>query len=683
LKSLVVIRVFKDKKLVEVKQFTEAQIVLGHNAEVQVDLDDIAVSPIHCMIELRDSGYYICDLGSQTGTFKNGHRILDDSLNSGDEIQVGPFTVSFFVGTPKPKPSDPVRNEVVIDAPSAIPAEKVKVATIPSSLPIAESAIEVRRPEIRKSSSSSSHLSTSVQSPFKKRQKGQKTFAPHSPFSDLRGHLRPGKGGLVEVLVSWKERIINTQHLRGKKSYSIGSFSGCDIVLPSDSFGKIWGFVQIDVGVLVKIPPGAVCEIITPQGIKNLEESGVKVQRTGTSLNIRLDQNEIISIKFIDSDVEVFVRFSPHGPAVPLIPPFLLSTSELTGFLMSVVLVALLWLWVTATKPIPSIEDTKEDDRIAKVIFEMPKLKIPPPPPAPPPKEEPKPPPAVIKEPIKVKVADKTQEQQTKGKQAEAAKEKLIAKKAAEVVPIPNSKNRPKIFTSSKQGGAFKQNDVGGANADSAKPKDLSKVGLLSAFGGGGHRSKLDQAYSGAGDVLGSADKANGNAGFKEDRPGDDIGSKFKDVGAGGKGTQTEGIGGIGTKGRSSGQSAYGSVNGFGNKSSVIIDAGGSDQDFVGTIDKEAVRRVIRARLNEIRGCYERELSRLPKGSKLEGKVVLAWEIVQKGVAQNVVVKSSTLGNSSVESCIRSRLASWTFPEPPQGMIAEVESFPFVLKASE
>jgi hypothetical protein len=237
------------------------------------------------------------------------------------------------------------------------------------------------------------------------------------------------------------------------------------------------------------------------------------------------------------------------------------------------------------------------------------------------------------------------------------------------------------VFTSTKQGGAIKTGNTAGANAQSAN-KDLSKVGLFSAFGGGGSRKNIDKAYSGAGEVMGMGEKATGTSGFNENRAGDDLGSKFKDSGAGGKGTATQGIAGVGTKGRGSGQSAYGASEGFGSKNSVAIEGGGFEESFDGTIDKEAIRRVIRQNKHELQSCYERALNTLEKGRKLEGKVILSWEIIERGQARNVKIKSSTLNNRGVEECIRSRLASWIFPEPPAGLVAEVQAYPFVLNQS-
>src|SRR6185312_13203514 len=178
------------------------------------------------------------------------------------------------------------------------------------------------------------------------------------------------------------------------------------------------------------------------------------------------------------------------------------------------------------------------------------------------------------------------------------------ATKASEVRPMTKT-DRPKKFTSVHQGGAVKIGKTAGANAQA---KDVNTMGLLSAFGGGGVRKQLDQAYSGSGELLGMANSATGTSGQNEDRSGDDIGSKFKDTGAGGKGTATQGIAGIGTKGRGSGMSNYGAGIGLGGKGNVTIDVGGAEEGWEGTIDKEAVRRVIRSILSQIKSCYERQL---------------------------------------------------------------------------
>jgi TonB family protein len=790
LKFPVILRIFKNTQLVEVKQFDQDQIVIGRNADVGLDLDAEEVSAIHCLIELRDSGYYICDLGSATGTFKNGQQILDEPLVSGDEVGVGPFKLSFFVGVPKPKaaptmapsavpsttppaaaveelvvtptvvpvvpaevaaanpaptviPTPPPTMDVGTD-PLIVPAEvtgstkipdvplfieaaealtpadiqakieeeapaviqtemtakiqtlpkgepqvtakaepKVQAKAEPKAEPRAESKPRIATPAIAAVAAGArvEMRSGGTPSTTRKKKKHQKTFAPPSQIRDLREHLRPGKGNVVEVIVSWKERVLNTYHYRKPGIVRLGPGEKYDINMPDGVCPTGWPLVEVGPETRVAVTSEMTIEQVTEKGNRNLEEllRLGKAQRTGNSITLKLDQEEIYFISLPYSDLRLTVRFVPQPPVIP-VPPWLLSSSEMTGLIMSLVLVFLLALYIKATTP-DAVDQPKNEEIVAQVVFEAPKpTPIPTPVPIPVQKPDPTPtpPPAPtpVPTPTKVKLSDKPTEVTNKGKVADAKKVTTTSKAgaASEVAPKPNVKNAPKKFTSIKQGGALKQGETAGANTTSAN-KDVTKVGMLAALGGGGMRKNLDKAYSGSGELIGMADKATGTAGANEDRDGD-IGSKFKDTGAGGKGTATQGIAGVGTKGRGSGMGAYGAGDGLGDKNSVAIEPGGAEEDFVGTIDREAVRRVVRAGMRELRGCYERELSKLNKSQSLEGKVVIQWTIAAQGRAMNAKVKSSTLGNRAVENCIRDRLSTWKFPDPPKGTEAEV-NFPF------
>jgi pSer/pThr/pTyr-binding forkhead associated (FHA) protein len=70
-------------------------------------LNDPSVSPIHALIEKRNGSYYVCDLGSEKGTFKGQNQILDEILESGDELFIGNYKVLFSVGAPRPKVQAP------------------------------------------------------------------------------------------------------------------------------------------------------------------------------------------------------------------------------------------------------------------------------------------------------------------------------------------------------------------------------------------------------------------------------------------------------------------------------------------------------------------------------------------------------------------------------------------------
>lgn len=653
--------------------------MIGHQADVQLDLDDPAVSPIHCMIELRDDGYYLCDLGSESGTIKNGQRILDEPLTSNDEIQLGQYKIVFFSGVPKPKiPVAPV--SVATPAPTPkIPDHKPLEATakIPVQKPVEVNGLDVpaqERPVIKEKKNIS-----------KKTVDSKRTYAPPSQIPDLKTYLRPHKGGSVEVLVCWRERIIQAFHFRKRGKVQINVDTEFNVAIPYGILPRGFKLIELGQSARVFFPAETKGELVAldqKYDLVALQRSG-RVQPAGQNYYIKLEQNEVLHLSLPNSDIQLVIRYVPLTPVVPLVPPLMLSSGELMGLLLSMAIVILLYLAVSTMKPQTPPAEEEDLTRIAQIVFENKPIPQPPPPPPQqkPPQEEVKPaPPPPPEPPKKVKVAEETKANVKKGQaNKQAAQRNQRAGRASELAPRPNANNSKK-FGSIKQGGAVKVGQQASANANS-QVKDVTKVGLFSAFGTGGVRKQLDQAYSGAGDILGTAGEATGSVGMGENRAGDDLGSKFKETGAGGKGTATQGIAGIGTKGRGSGMGTYGSAEGFGDKTTVNIEPGGAEESFVGTIDRAAVRRVVLAHLNQITACYTRELNKLDRGrrAQLEGKVILKWDIVARGAAKNVKVVSSTLNNKGIENCMRERLATWQFPEPPTGLVGEV-TYPFILK---
>lgn len=124
MKSPVIFRVFKDNQIHVVKQFIDKdQITFGNNAEVDVDLDASEVSTIHCLVEKRGDQFFLCDLGSVQGTFKKGQQVLDEVLNSGDEFNVGPFKVVFFVGAPKVAQTNADKKSEIVIEPTPVIAQ--------------------------------------------------------------------------------------------------------------------------------------------------------------------------------------------------------------------------------------------------------------------------------------------------------------------------------------------------------------------------------------------------------------------------------------------------------------------------------------------------------------------------------------------------------------------------------
>ncbi|MGE0711598.1 MAG: FHA domain-containing protein [Planctomycetota bacterium] len=72
------------------------QVRVGRLPDNEVQIDNLSVSRLHCVIERDAEGWALEDKGSHNGTYLNGARIAARSrVRSGDTIGVGQFLVSF------------------------------------------------------------------------------------------------------------------------------------------------------------------------------------------------------------------------------------------------------------------------------------------------------------------------------------------------------------------------------------------------------------------------------------------------------------------------------------------------------------------------------------------------------------------------------------------------------------
>ncbi|MFO0692269.1 MAG: AgmX/PglI C-terminal domain-containing protein [Polyangiales bacterium] len=141
--------------------------------------------------------------------------------------------------------------------------------------------------------------------------------------------------------------------------------------------------------------------------------------------------------------------------------------------------------------------------------------------------------------------------------------------------------------------------------------------------------------------------------------------------------------GGLRTRGDGDGD-PYGRVNGLCRGEGCRPSARPSvtpvgEGDTVGSIPQDAIRRVVRRHLPEIRFCYEQALESRPD---LEGRVTTSFVIGSTGTVSFAQVASSSLGSAAAEQCIASAVRRWTFPAPTDGGIVRV-SYPFSLTTAQ
>ncbi len=153
-------------------------------------------------------------------------------------------------------------------------------------------------------------------------------------------------------------------------------------------------------------------------------------------------------------------------------------------------------------------------------------------------------------------------------------------------------------------------------------------------------------------------------------------------TGRGGGGTEggtigisTAGLLGHGGGGSGSGFGA-GSEAGFGGRGRVKPGVRLAKAKVQGSLDRDIVRRIVRAHINEIRYCYDQGLVRDPK---LRGRVVLQFAIGSGGKVATSVVAESSLKDASVARCMSNAVRRWTFPRPPDGNNVVV-TYPFELE---
>lgn len=184
---------------------------------------------------------------------------------------------------------------------------------------------------------------------------------------------------------------------------------------------------------------------------------------------------------------------------------------------------------------------------------------------------------------------------------------------------------------------------------------------LDTGSGPGKKDAKNDYKLSG---LIGKAPIANAGLGSFGLGGGGSGGSGFKGM----EMLRGAGAGGIGALG--AGRVGKGAVGG------TVTRATSRTMGVSGTIDKEAVAKVINSHLSEISACYERALL---KEAGLAGKIVLEWNISTAGIVTTAKTKSSTMKSAAVEGCILNALKTWKFP-PAKGA-GVVISYPFMFNS--
>lgn len=70
--------------------------VAGRHPDADIFLDDVTVSRKHAEFHRVGEGFMVRDLGSMNGIFVNGERAESANLESGSEVLIGKFRLTFY-----------------------------------------------------------------------------------------------------------------------------------------------------------------------------------------------------------------------------------------------------------------------------------------------------------------------------------------------------------------------------------------------------------------------------------------------------------------------------------------------------------------------------------------------------------------------------------------------------------
>jgi len=633
------LKVFKSGALVASRDYDRDIIKIGRLASAHLCLDDDKVSRIHSVIEVAPDGRLsIIDMGSVEGTYVNGKRVNKGVIAFGDEIRLGNTTIRLETtapaSAPAPQPAAPAAaRPAAAAAPSADAARATAAATLAQSASVpAQSYVQtpvVEPVEARKP------VRTPTPAPAPVAKKGPARRAD----ARLRPSARAGKGPLgLELRLRWGDQILAEKFLSPgfKGSVTVGSspsatFDVGETELPVDPFEM----VKADGQNFVLRFGGKMGGELERKGqvipLSRTPEQGI-AQRDGEALAIPLDGADVARVEVGRLVLDVCFQTPPDQVAVPFaqrVDWTALNIFLLIFFLGAVGLVAMLNRGAAGDEYADEL--SANNALITKLIVKPPEMQ---------------------KNPF---IQQLNQSKET-GAQATAAFKGDEGKSGKKNAPERNTKSAPKAIdpNSKDQARLLAQKIFGGKGPN----------GMATLFGTNGLGGALQAALGGIkGTTVGDA--------------GGVLGMGLKGGGGGGGGTgNTLGIGSVGTKGVAGGQGSYGTGVGLGGKKTADIAIAASDPEITGSIDRELIRRVVRSHLDQLRYCYEVQLTKNPK---LSGKVAVKWVVTEQGTVSSSVVAQTTTGNNELDTCVAGRVLTWVFPKPKGGGVAVV-TYPFVFK---
>lgn len=664
--SFLSLKIFKDSKLVKTKIFTDDQISIGSSEGLNLTLTDLPLWSL--LIEKKQDIFYVVNLDPETSCFVNDTQILEETLiSSGSKLKIGPYVIQCFVISSDmvTESSKPVKHQ----ASKNIESLKKQVISKPVQIKITSKKPSNLKPKYatpqKVESPIQKQASLKSKTNIKNKTKNSwSTYAAPNRIHNLDDVLTPSVGNLIEVMVCWKDRVLQSYHFNKNQQIFMGSENFCQIPVPT-LIGKMsYKLLQISRGVKIFINSGVKATLFQGKD-KNTRTS----HSVPDNQNVNLKPYEMIRLDFADS-LKVYIRLMKHVVKPSSANLFGLKASEMMAIFLSGLATCLLIFYGSFYAPhfLLKKDIFKEKDiRVAKIIFKkipkktqakIVKLEL---------KKQAKQA-VTIKKRFKKKTLSITRLKKKKIRRIKKIKKFNNPKKGrtgkqALLARSKFKKKRKTIVSSARPGGSLKTKKTG-SSAKSIK-LDPTKIGLLGTFGSGGKLKQLSKQASGSGGLLGLAKKSTGFAGTEEFYKGESIGTKTKVLNSGGRSSALIGISGIKTKSRGAGLIGK-HQGGLGKRNAIQIQFTEQDLEVVGAIDQQAIFETLKRNISSFKRCYSLSLNQDPS---TQGSLSMKWQIAVNGRGNKARAVNNSIGNRLLIGCVSRVLNKLKFLIPPKGQI--------------
>ena len=197
-----------------------------------------------------------------------------------------------------------------------------------------------------------------------------KTFAPSDRIQNLDEYLDFSIGNFIEVLISWKDRILHSFHFSKKGPVYLGSEKSCEVPVSNLLGMKKYKLMEIDIGAKVFLDHGVKGALIQKAGDKQ------RVVHTLTgNQSLILKPYEIIRLDFKNL-MRAYIRIKEKPSVTAPASLFNLSFSETAVLVLSFLTTGLLLLY--AGLYAPSVWQAEEEFLEKNIIQAMVKFEKPP-----------------------------------------------------------------------------------------------------------------------------------------------------------------------------------------------------------------------------------------------------------------------------------------------------------------